>query len=313
MMKRFFNMLAAIFVVSCTAVQPDPTVDPEKSPVTQEFSAEKESWSVATKASDDGIFVNDIPWHEGDKVMLLGADQTLDACTGSTFKKTICTVSQADGLRCTLVPETPLEEGTYRAVYPVYDYVWYDFIHLSFLYEDWNELDFRHQDIIMSDPVSYTEGDEPTFVLKHICALVDIDIYPPKTGDYSYLKVFAESPVFAGKVDYYVDQEYNLDDIASGWLNFTTLRGGGKYMEEGTVFPTSTGLLPVQYDGMPMSIHVVYQDGTHYVSAPFPMPSLSFGVENKLVISDFQETDVPMQGLWGIFYGDPSPTPYDVN
>ena len=308
-MRRFFYTLTVLFVVSCTSVH----VDPEKALVTQEFSAEKESWSFATKASDDGIFVNDIPWHEGDKVMLLRADQTLDACTGSPFKKTICTVSQADGLKCTLVPETPLEEGTYRAVYPVYDYVWYDYIHLSFLYEDWNELDFRHQDIIMSDPVSYVEGDEPAFVLKHICALVDIDIYPPKTGDYSYLKVFAESPVFAGKVDYFVDKEYNLDDIASGWLNFTTLRGGGNHMEEGTVFPTSTGLLPIQYEGMPMSIHVVYQDGTHYVSAPFPMPSLSFGVENKLVVSDFQETDVPMQGLWGTFYGDPSPTPYDVN
>ncbi len=61
-----------------------------------------------------------------------------------------------------------------------------------------------------------------------------------------------------------------------------------------------------------MRVHVVYTDGTHYVSDPFAMPSLSFGVENSLEIKNFSFTDEPLQGLMGGYYLDPEPAPYPV-
>lgn len=321
-MRLSLYTFAALCLISCTATQID-SFEPSE---TLEISAEKESWVSVTKASEDLAFAKDIPWKEGDKVLLLASDQSFEGCTTEEtwegggrvstvrpYKKTICSVTKVEGLKCTLIPETPLEEGVYRAFYPVYDYLWYDRVHLSFLYEDWKELDSKHQDMVVSDPVTYKGGKKLKFVMKHICALIDIDIYPPKTGKYSYLKLFAQSPVFAGKADIYLDKKYNVNEFASGWLNYTTLRGDGNSMREGEVFQTSTGLLPVQYEGMSMCIHLVYNDGTHYVSAPFSMPSLHFGEENKLVVEDFQETDLPMQGLWGDYYGDSSPSPYDVN
>ena len=331
-MKRLFYSFAFLAALSCTALSEDPAENPDNQDVTEDLiSAEKKSWIPATRGSDDRAFAKDIPWEDGDRVLLLGSDQSYEGCTireeryengvlvgGSVHtvhpvKKTFCTVVKAAGLKCTLVPETPLEEGTYRAIYPVYEYLWYDMIHLSFLYEDWKELDFMHQDIVISDPVTYKKDHKLSFVMNHVCALADIDIYPPKSGPYAYLKLFAQEPVFAGKAEYWFDKEYDVDDIAQGWLNFTTLRGAGRTMEAGTVFPTSTGLLPVQYDGMPMCIHLVYEDGTHYVSEPFAMPSLRFGEVNSLVVKNFSETDQPMQGLWGDVYRDPSPSPYSVN
>lgn len=331
-MKRLFYTFAFLTVLSCTAFPEDPAENLDNQDVIEDLiSAEKKSWAPATRGSDELAFAKDIPWEVGDRVLLLGSDQRYEDCTiredhyengvlvgGSVYtahpvKKTFCTVSKAAGLKCTLVPDTPLEEGTYRAIYPVYEYLWYDMIHLSFLYEDWQELDFKHQDIVISDPVTYKENHKLSFVMKHVCALTDMDIYPPKTGKYSYLKLFAREPVFAGKAEYWFDNEYDVDDIADGWLNFTTLRGEGRSMEAGVVFPTSTGLLPVQYDGMPMCIHLVYEDGTHYVSETFDMPSLQFGEVNSLVVKNFSETDQPLQGLWGDYYRDPSPSPYPVN
>lgn len=141
---------------------------------------------------------------------------------------------------------------------------------------------------------------------------MDIDIYPPQDGKYKYLKLFAANPVFAGKANYCFDNEYLIDEVASGWVNFATLRGPGHHMEENVLFPTSTGMLPVQYDGMPVNIHLVYEDGTHYVSDSFAMPSLNFGVENKVVVKNFSVTEKPMEGLWGDCYGDETPKPYTV-
>lgn len=326
-MKHLILALASLAVLSCTAA---PSITPETPDVPETpdiaepdglISAEKQSWVVATKSSDDRAFAKDIPWVEGDKVLLLSSKQSLEGCTVVDgfgmyvvkATKTLCTVAKASGLKCTLVPDEPLEPGTYRAFYPVYDYAWYDFLHLSFLYEDWDELDFKHQDIVVSDPVEYKDGGKLAFVMKHVCGLIDIDVYPPKSGTYSYLKLFAETTVFAGKADYRLDREYNIDEIASGWLNFTTLRGDGNDLKAGVVFPTSTGLLPVQYNGMPVCIHLIYTDGTHYVSAPIAMPSLKFGEAAKLEVRDFKETIEPMRGLWGDYCGDGSGKPYPVN
>lgn len=320
-MRDLLYPLIILTVLSCTSAQRESADNQDVKRI--EISAEKAGWAIESRASDDRAFAKDIPWAEGDKVMLIESGQTIDGSTtlyqhadGSWSRApifTLCTVSKAAGLKCTLVPDAPLAEGSYRAVYPVYDYVWYDSIHLSFLYEDWHELDFRHQDIVVSDPVEYREGHKLSFVLKHICALIDIDIYPPKTGNYSYLKLFAQSPVFAGKADYSLDEDYNIDSIASGWLNFTTLRGEGRSLKEGEVFPTSTGLLPVQFGGIPVRVHLIYDDGTHFVSEPIEMPSLRFGVASTLSVKNFTQTTEPMLGLWGDYYDDPSPTPYPVN
>ena len=339
-MKRLFYTLLAFALVSCQIVANDEPAVPE-APENQDeiitgeepedyegyedddnydlfgdmdegLLVRKKSWTVETRGSDDRAFAKDLPWEVGDKVMMIKSDQVL-LWGAPDPNVVICKVAKAKGLKCTLEPETPMAEGTYRAIYPLYNYVWFDFLHLSFLYEDWNELDCRHQDIVVSDPVTYQEGKQLKIVMKHVCALVDIDIYPPKTGNYSYLKLFAAAPVFPGKMDYYMDQEYDINEIASGWLNFITLRGDGRQMTEGTVFETSTGLLPIQYSKMPMTIHLIYQDGQHFVSEPIAMPSLSFGVTQKLVVREFSETDEPLQGLWGDFYQDPSPTPYPVN
>ena len=309
-MKRLFYALAVLAVISCTS-KPLPLDD---SSVKNVIRAEKASWIPATKGADDQMVAKDLPWSVGDKVMLLRSNQVLENWDGQNpVERILCTVSTIDGLKCTLVPDTPLEEGTFRAFYPVYDYAFYDYIHLSFLYEEGLGLDAKNQDVVVSDPVSYQEEQELSFVMKHVCALVDIDIYPPKTGNYSFLKLFAESPVFAGKVNYFFDKEYSIDDIADGWLNFTTLRGQGRSLKEGEVFWTSTGLLPIQYNEMPMCIHIVYEDGTHFISESFAMPSLSFGVENHLDVRDFKETTEPMNGLWGDYYDDKNPTPYEIN
>lgn len=316
-MKRILISFAALAAISCSSV-PATVESPEE--IKDAISAEKKSWVISTKSSDDRFFAKDIPWKEGDKVLLLGSDQNLDNClqnrediNGHPFKKTICTVVKADGLKCELVSQTPIEEGTYRAVFPVYDYAWYDYLHLSFLYEDWNELDYTHQDIVISDPVEFTQDHKMSFVMKHVCALVDIDIYPPKSGSFSYLKLFAQYPSFAGKAEYFIDKEYDVNEIASGWLNYTTLRGSGRDLKEGELFQTSTGLLPIQYDGMQMRVHIVYTDGTHYISEPIAMPSLSFGLESNFVVKDFKQTFEPFLGMWGEYYGDQSGEPFPVD
>ena len=83
-------------------------------------------------------------------------------------------------------------------------------------------------------------------------------------------------------------------------------------MKEGEPFHTSTGLLPIQYDGLSMRIYLAYDDGTYYVSDPFAMPSLNFGVLNSLTVNKFNKIDAPLQGYWGDCYLDKNPTPYDL-
>lgn len=331
-MKHLILLFTVIAAISCTvdpmyqtnseSDQPGES-NVESTPSSVEIQAEKDSWIVATKSKeDDRAFAKDIPWQDGEKVMVIRTDSEKEVDQWGRVnledKTYMCTVSKANGLKCTLVPEVPLEDGVYQAVYPVYDYVSYScpdsslVVHLSFLYEEDLGLDYQHQDIVISDPVNYKEGHKLSFVMKHVCALVDIDIYPPKTGNYSLLKVVAENTVFAGKANYIVNNEYNIDSIADVWFNFTTLRGDDVSLKEGELFHTSTGLLPVQYDGMPMNIYLVYEDGSYYLSETFSMPSLNFGVENKLVIDDFTKINVPIQGLWADFYMDKNPQPHDI-
>ena len=318
-MKRFLFALAFLAAFSCTSKPQDPETPEDDQ---YDISAEKKAWVPASRASDDRVHAKDLPWEVGEKVMLVCTSEEIPE-DGTHWAvrpdQILCTVSKVAGLKCKLTPDSPLKDGTYRAVYPVYNYVYYAFyntsiyIHLSFLYEESLGLDFLHQDIVVSDPVTYKEGQKLAVVMKHICALVDIDIYPPKTGKYSYLKLFAQHPVFAGKADIYLDEAYDIDKFAQGWLNFTTLRGEGTSLTAGELFPTTTGLLPIQYDGMPMCIHIVYEDGTHYVSEPIAMPSLNFGVENHLEVRNFTETTEPMNGQWGDFFNDENPTPYPIH
>ena len=287
-----------------------------------EIYAEKESWMQMTKSSDQIAFAKDIPWQEGEKVMVIRTDseKKIDQWGRVDLEDLTytCTVSKASGLKCTLVSDSPLESGVYHAVYPAYDYINYDLsssslvLHLSFLYEDNMGLDYKHQDIVVSDPISYKKGHKLSFVMKHVCALVDIDIYPPKDGNFSLLKVVAAEPVFAGKSNYVINNEYDINEVADCWFNFTTLRGDGTYLKEGEPYNTSTGLLPVQYDGMPMKIYIVYDDGTYYLSEPFSMPSLNFGVLHSLTVDKFNEIDEPVQGFGGNYYMDPDPQPYDI-
>lgn len=320
-MKHLIYLFTVLAAIACTGINSDSS-DIESIPSatsSQEIIAEKDSWIQETKSSDDIAFANDIPWKEGEKVMVIRTDteKKIDEWGRVDLKDItyMCTVSKAAGLKCTLMPEIPLESGTYHAVYPVYDYVYFDsslVLHLSFLYEDGLGLDYLHQDIVVSEPVSYKEGHKLSFVMKHVCALVDIDIYPPKTGDISLLKVVADEIAFAGKANYRINDEYDINTIADCWFNFTTLRGDGTYMKEGDPYHTSTGLLPVQYDGMPMRIYLVYNDGTYYLSEPFSMPSLNFGVQNILTVDKFNKIDEPVQGFWGDYYMDDNPQPYDI-
>lgn len=329
-MNRFVFILAIIGVLSCTACGHESSDKPDNK---TGISAKKKCWNViSTKADEvetvgeedkrDTIGINDVPWLDGEKVLLLGSDQTLEKCRNSYFpyKTTLCTVYKADGMKCALIPDTTLEEGVYRAFYPVYDFAWYDMIHFSFLYEidedpsifihspqnDPQVALIDHQDIVVSDSVSYKKGEPLEFVLNHILALIDIDIYPPKTGKFTHLKLAAEVGAFGSKVEYYFDGNSILDQQIRGeWLNFTPLRCSIRSMEEGVVLKTSTGLLPVQYDGLPVCIHIIYEDGTHYVSEPFAMPSLCQGVENQLVVKDFKQTNDPLIGFFAK-YGESS-------
>ena len=323
--------------ISCTEITSSPSDFesnlPESNIPESDFSGEglfavKSSWKVATKSLidtthvNDSIYVNDVPWQEGEKVMLIRLDGKYELDNWGRVDLSqithMCTVTETSGLKCSLVPENPLENGVYQAVYPVYDYVIFDsdrsdlMIHLSFLYEDSLGLDNKHQDIVVSDRVTFTEGQNLSIFMRHICALVDIDIYPPKTGNFVLLKVVADFPAFAGKVNYYVDEEYDINKIADTWFNFATLRGDSASMTEGELFHTSTGLLPVQYNDMPMSVYIVYDDGTYYQSEKFLMPSLNFGVENKLVVDKFNQIDEPVMGLWGDCYLDENRHEYDI-
>ena len=329
-MKHLICLLAVLAIISCTEtpLNPDNTdstpsdivsnpSDNDSEESSDAIYAEKDSWKQTTKSSDDKAFAKDIPWQDGEKVMVIRVDSEKKVDQwGRVDMEDItymCTVSKAAGLKCTLEPETPLESGIYHAVYPVYDYVSYNAsksslcIHLSFLYELGLGLDYKHQDIVISDPVTYKEGHKLSFVMRHVCALVDIDIYPPKTGKCSLLKIISEDIAFAGKANYDINDEYDIDNISDGWFNYTTLRGDETNMTEGELFHTSTGLLPIQYDGMPMRVYMAYDDGTYYLSEPFPMPSLDFGVLNSLTVNNFNKITEPMQGLWGDCYMDKKP------
>ena len=313
-MKRLFLGAMILLAAACTAVPLD-SVGTEPDSSASGLYAEKASWKPAVKSSDDNMYVKDIPWKEGEKVMLIrtDAEKTLDQW-GRVELGLItdtCTVTDVSGLKCTLVPDHPLVEGEYQAVYPVYDYVTYDTyhsslcIHFSFLYDKGSLIEYEHQDVVVSDKLIYKQGEEMSIIMKHVCALIDIDVYPPKTGNYTLLKVISNNAVFAGKVNYYLNDEYNIDNIADAWLNYTTLRGKDMTLTEGEPFHTSTGLLPIQYNDMPMNIYLAYDDGTYYLSEQFLMPSLNFGVQNKLSVGNFTKLDGPMEGLWGEYYMDP--------
>ena len=344
-MRNYLLLSLALIVVSCTEITDTPLNPSETKPKYKitEIYAEKDSWNSVTRSSDDNMYLNDVPWENGEKVMLIRTD-IADSIVNATIEEVkekypeidvesvefdnivysivtriididdmiqthMCVVSESDGLKCTLVPDEPMEEGVYQAVYPVYDYVFYShldrslMIHFSFLYDKYG-LEYEHQDIVISDKLSCKREEEMSFVMRHVCALIDIDIYPPKTGNYTLLKVIANNAVFAGKANYYMNNEFDVDSIADGWLNYTTLRGKSMYMTEGEQFHTSTGLLPIQYNDMPMNIYIAYDDGTYYLSEQFLMPSLDFGVENKLSISNFTKLDGPMVGFHGEKYMD---------
>lgn len=338
--------MMTLIVISCaemTETPSNPSESKTKEKIT-EIYAEKDSWDIVTKSSDPNMYLNDEPWEDGDKVMLIRTD-IADSIVLATIARVqreypelevgsvefdnmvhsivtniididdmtethMCIVTESDGLKCTLVPDEPLEEGVYQAVYPVYDYVFYShldrslMIHFSFLYDKGSLVEYEHQDVVISDKLICKQGEEISFVMQHVCALIDIDIYPPKTGNYTLLKVIADNAVFAGKANYYLKDEYNIDNIADAWLNYTTLRGKDMTMTEGEPFYTSTGLLPIQYDDMPMNIYLAYDDGTYYLSEQFLMPSLNFGVKNKLSVGNFTKLDGPMEGLWGGYYMD---------
>ena len=143
-MKRLFLGAMILLAAACTAVPLD-SVGTEPDSSASGLYAEKASWKPAVKSSDDNMYVKDIPWKEGEKVMLIrtDAEKTLDQW-GRVELGLItdtCTVTDVSGLKCTLVPDHPLVEGEYQAVYPVYDYVTYDTyhsslcIHFSFLYD----------------------------------------------------------------------------------------------------------------------------------------------------------------------------------
>lgn len=321
MKNRFFSIIAAGLLLGSCAFDDTPigTGDVESGDIIQ---AEKESWMLMTKSSDDKAFAKDIPWQEGEKVMVIRIDTAKQPNKNGIVDLEdltyLCTVSKASGLKCTLTSDVPLESGVYHAVYPVYDYINYFapysslVLSLSFLYEEGLGLDYEHQDIVVSEPVSYEAGHKLSFVMKHVCALVDIDICPPKTGNFSLLKIVADETVFAGKANYIINNEYDINEIADGWFNFTTLRGDGTYMKQGEIYHTSTGLLPVKYDGMSMSVYLVYDDGTYYLSKPFSMPSLEFGAVKTLKVDEFNEISEPVQGWWADYYMDKNPMPYDI-
>ena len=148
-MKHLICIFTVLAVVSCTGIYHDlsdsESVPSDKEPITSsdEILAEKDSWIQMTKSSGDKAFAKDIPWQDGEKVMIIRTDTEKEIdqwgrvdLEGITY---MCTVSKAAGLKCTLIPETPLESGTYHAVYPVYDYVFFSqsnsslLLHLSFL------------------------------------------------------------------------------------------------------------------------------------------------------------------------------------
>ena len=321
-MKRFIWGLIAFVAVSCSTNPYTPSNvesdKPETNPQKSGLYAVKDSWKHITRSTVNAV-VHDIPWQEGEKVMFirLDGDREYDRYGNANMNKItfLCTAADVLGLECALVPDAPLEDGVYQAVYPVYDYIGctsYNpnlYIHLSFLYEEGLGLDYKHQDIVVSDPITYTKDQAVPVVMKHICALVDIDIYPPKTGDYILLKVVADKTVFPGKVNYDVTGEY---DCQNTWFNFATLRAGGNSMTQGELFQTSTGLVPIEYNEMPMKIYLVYKDGTYYLSEEFKMPSLRFGEENKIIIDEFVEIKDPVQGLWADNYMDDKTYPYDI-
>lgn len=324
-MKHLICLFTVLAFASCTGITPD-SADIDYVPSdnisdisSDEIIAEKDSWIQTMKSSDDKAFAKDIPWQDGEKVMVIRTDteKKIDQWGRVDLSDVtyMCTVSKAVGLKCTLIPEKPLESGTYHAIYPVYDYVFFDqyksslYIHLSFLYDLGLGLDLNHQDIVVSESTTYKEGHKLSFVMKHICALADIDFYPPKTGNCTLIKIISDEIAFVGKAEYYLNDDYDINEIAQGWYNYTTLRGDGSFVTEGDLFHTSTGLLPIQYDGMPMKIYLAYDDGTYYLSESFSMPSLNFGIQNSLTVKEFNEISGPVQILGGGCYMDKNPEP----
>ncbi|MBO4605527.1 MAG: hypothetical protein J5667_03185 [Bacteroidales bacterium] len=336
-MKKVLYSLAFMAICSCTPTPLNNNGDPKPQFY---ISAEKTAWKSAheTKATDTLTISNDIPWEIGEKVLLLMSDQSYEGCTihtiDSTYnkdtggydisegwqtprpeKKTICTVYKADGLKSVLIPDAPLEEGTYRAFYPYSeasdetDGKWYDMMHLSFYSPSKVALEYNSQKIVISDPVTYKTGDSLNFVLNHFLSLIDIDIYPPKTGSYHrQLFLASQTTVFPGKIDYWIDEEHNKPDDyrGVGWMNFTALNPKTeRKLEEGIKFQTATGILPLPFEDAPVCVHLFYRDGTHYVSEPFALPSLSIGVETKLVAKNFSQTDEPLQGASGSSFHGP--------
>lgn len=350
-MKPVCFAIAALVVLSCTTKQEDGKYAYQAKPYVPQdmpdnggngddynivISAEKQSWTTATKATETKAGTNDIPWATGEKVLLLPSDQTFEGCTtredyyddngihhgnistSRPTKKIVCSVSRINGMKCTLKPDAPLEPGIYRATYPYFgeddntDGIWYDIVHLCFYMPTAKGLMFNSRNIMISDPVPYEDGDSLSFMMNHFCSLINIDLYPPKTGTYKhYPFLTSQNPIFSGKVNYWIDREYNEPDdydVEGVWLDFTALNTNYVVtLSEGQACHTSTGILPIDYDGEPVCVHLFYEDGDHYVSEPFPLPSLSPGMESEVIeVRVFNKTDEPLQGHSSRFFKDPT-------
>ena len=370
-MKYNLFVLVVLVICSCT---PSSLKDTHgKSDLDGKFliSAEKVAWRAAAKtkatdslavptdsstvAFDSLIVTGDVPWEEGEQILILSSDQSFAGCADTTiqvnrwideagkehidttsfgighhrpYETIVCTVRRTDGLKCVLTTETPLAEGTYRAIYPfsnesdTTDGSWYDMKHLSFLYNNKVTLEYNNKDVVVSNPVTYHEGDSLSFVLKHLTSLVDIDVCLPDQVDNVKKCIFLTSKfgVLPGKVDYWLDKKINTpDDYGRDWINFTALYVKDSELQgNGLTFHTRTGILPLPLQGIPMIIHVFFENGVHYVSKPFEMSSLSPGIEYSFVVTEFEKTEEPLK--WGsswsfgepITYGD-SDLPFRYN
>ena len=76
-------------------------------------------------------------------------------------------------------------------------------------------------------------------------------------------------------------------------------------------FMTSTALLPTDFDNIPVCVHLVYEDGTHYVSEKFNLPTMGIGEEMTVKVENFQKTDDDLHGLWGECFKDSKPMDYN--
>lgn len=333
-MKHLFYIIALFAAISCVSIRPDIPEPKVQEKVTYTLTAQKTSWSPMTKSS---VSDNDIPWKEGDSVVLIESSQSREnlkwskewineygtLCGTSGIYKpnvTICAVMNVDGMSCSLLPPKELPSGTYRAFYPKYDIIWYDYVHLCFIYNKLDKDEYP-ENILVSDPVDYEPGDTVNFVMNHLCALMNIDIAAPRSGKYKHLKLFADEVVFAAKVNIYLDEEYDINKFSQGWINFTSLQNQGKdtmSIPNLGYYHTSTAILPAPFDDIPVRVYLIYDDGDCYVSDPFTLPTLNVGNEINITVDNFQEVvynkedGLPIHGFISNNFRDPSPRDYTI-